>query len=226
MKIVYSTLLLALVLTLSVSVSAQKPDKTKLKTEIDSVSYKFGIMLGLEFKKQFPNLNIDMFAKSFNRSFNGDSVKFTQEQAQESINEYMRSEYEKKIAKKESESKKFFEENALKEGVITLPSGLQYKVLKSGEGEKPTETDQVKVHYKGNLLDGTEFDNSEKRGEAVTLGVNRVIPGWTEALQLMHPGDRWMLYVPAKLGYGERGAGPIGPNEPLIFEVELLSIEK
>ena len=121
----------------------------------------------------------------------------------------------------------FLKENATKEGVKTLPSGLQYKVVKEGEGKSPKATDTVSVHYKGTLINGTEFDSSYKRNEPAEFPVNRVIPGWTEALQLMKEGSKWMLYIPAKLAYGERGTpgGPIGPNETLIFEVELLKVK-
>ena len=121
----------------------------------------------------------------------------------------------------------FLKENEKKEGVKTLPSGLQYKVLKEGEGKSPKATDTVSVHYRGTLLDGTEFDSSTKRGEPAEFPVNRVIKGWTEALQLMKEGAKWMLYIPASLAYGERGTpgGPIGPNETLIFEVELLKVK-
>ncbi|MHA3773950.1 FKBP-type peptidyl-prolyl cis-trans isomerase [Verrucomicrobiota bacterium sgz303538] len=121
---------------------------------------------------------------------------------------------------------KFLKENAAKEGVKTLPSGLQYKVLKQGEGKSPKATDTVSVHYKGTLIDGKEFDSSYKRGEPAEFPVNRVIKGWTEALQLMKEGDKWMLYIPSNLAYGSRGAGrDIGPDETLIFEVELLKVK-
>jgi FKBP-type peptidyl-prolyl cis-trans isomerase len=120
----------------------------------------------------------------------------------------------------------FLKENATKEGVKTLPSGLQYKELKAGTGKSPKATDTVVTHYRGRLLDGTEFDSSYKRNEPAEFPVNRVIPGWTEALQLMKEGAKWELYIPSKLAYGQRGAGAdIGPNETLIFEVELLKIK-
>jgi FKBP-type peptidyl-prolyl cis-trans isomerase FklB len=122
---------------------------------------------------------------------------------------------------------KFLAENAKKEGVKTTASGLQYKVIKSGTGDSPKKTDTVKVHYHGTLLDGTVFDSSVQRGEPISFPLDGVIPGWTEGLQLMKVGDKWQLFIPAKLAYGERRAGPkIGPNSTLIFEVELLSIEK
>ena len=119
----------------------------------------------------------------------------------------------------------FLAENAKKEGVKTLPSGLQYRVLKEGDGKHPTKADQVVVHYKGMLIDGTEFDSSHKRGEPAKFGVTQVIKGWTEALQLMKEGSKWMLYIPWRLAYGDKGTGKlIGPNETLVFEVELIAV--
>ena len=120
----------------------------------------------------------------------------------------------------------FLAENGKKEGVVTLPSGLQYKVIAAGAGKKPTAKDTVSVHYRGTLIDGKEFDSSIGRGEPATFPVSGVIPGWTEALQLMQEGAKWQVFVPAKLAYGERGAGPmIGPNSTLIFDVELIKIK-
>ena len=128
--------------------------------------------------------------------------------------------------KNKREGEAFLAENKAREGVITLPSGLQYQVLNSGSGPSPKETDRVKAHYIGWLLDGTEFNNSRKQGEPVVFGLDQVIPGWREALQLMKVGDKWKLFVPGELGYGERGmVNIIGPHATLIFEVELLGIE-
>ena len=119
----------------------------------------------------------------------------------------------------------FLAENGKKEGVKTLPSGLQYRVLKEGDGKHPTKADQVVVHYRGTLIDGTEFDSSRKRGEPAKFGVTQVIKGWTEALQLMKEGSKWMLYIPWQLAYGDKGTGKfIGPNETLVFEVELIAV--
>ena len=119
----------------------------------------------------------------------------------------------------------FLAENGKKEGVKTLPSGLQYRVLKEGDGKHPTKADQVVVHYKGMLIDGTEFDSSHMRGEPAKFGVTQVIKGWTEALQLMKEGSKWMLYIPWRLAYGDKGTGKlIGPNETLVFEVELIAV--
>ncbi|OYV93154.1 MAG: hypothetical protein B7Z73_03805 [Planctomycetia bacterium 21-64-5] len=131
-------------------------------------------------------------------------------------------------AKNKAEGKAFLAQNKKKEGVKTLPSGLQYKVLKSGKGETPKRTDTVKAHYKGTLLNGNEFDSSYRRGQPASFPVNGVIPGWTEALQLMKVGDKWQLFIPSELAYGEQGAGNGGipPNATLVFEVELLGVEK
>jgi FKBP-type peptidyl-prolyl cis-trans isomerase FklB len=128
--------------------------------------------------------------------------------------------------KNKKDGEAFLAANAGKEGVVKLPSGLQYKILTPGTGPKPSATDSVVCNYRGTLIDGTEFDSSYKRGQPATFGVGRVIKGWTEALQLMPVGSKWQLFVPAQLAYGDRGAGAdIGPNATLIFEVELLSIE-
>jgi len=127
--------------------------------------------------------------------------------------------------KKEGEA--FLAGNKNKEGVVTVPSGLQYKVMKQGSGKKPKLTDTVTTHYKGTLIDGTEFDSSYRRGQPVSFQVNGVIAGWTEALQLMEEGAKWQLFIPSPLAYGERGAGPqIGPHATLIFEVELISVQE
>jgi FKBP-type peptidyl-prolyl cis-trans isomerase FklB len=129
--------------------------------------------------------------------------------------------------KNQKEGEAFLAENKKKEGVITLPSGLQYKVIKAGSGNKPKATDTVSVHYQGTLVNGTEFDSSYRRGQPVSFPVNGVIPGWTEALQLMEAGAKWQIVIPSNLAYGDRGAGPqIGPNATLIFEIELISIQE
>jgi len=137
-------------------------------------------------------------------------------------------ELEKQLGEKnKKEGSSFLAENQKKEGVKTLPSGLQYKVIKSGSGKKPKLDDTVTTHYRGSLIDGTEFDSSYRRGKPVTFPVNQVIPGWTEALQLMEEGAKWELFVPSNLAYGEKGAGnEIGPNATLIFEVELISVQE
>jgi FKBP-type peptidyl-prolyl cis-trans isomerase FklB len=128
--------------------------------------------------------------------------------------------------KNKKEGEVFLAGNKKKEGVVTLPSGLQYKVIKNGSGKKPKLTDTVTTNYKGTLIDGTEFDSSFKRKQPASFQVNGVIAGWTEALQRMEEGAKWQLFVPSQLAYGERGAGPIGPHATLIFEIELISVQE
>ena len=146
---------------------------------------------------------------------------------QAEVNKQRQEQAQKAAAANKSEGAAFLAANKAKEGVVTLPSGLQYKILKEGTGPKPTPSDTVVCNYRGTLINGTEFDSSAKHGEAAKFGVGQVIKGWTEALQLMPVGSKWQLFVPSSLAYGERGAGgDIGPDATLIFDVELLSIEK
>jgi FKBP-type peptidyl-prolyl cis-trans isomerase len=164
----------------------------------------------------------------------GSKTRLTQDEAKAVLNE-VQTEIQKQQQEKaqqaaaanKTEGEAFLAANKSKDGVVTLPSGLQYKILTAGTGPKPTASDSVKCNYKGTLIDGKEFDSSYKRGQPATFAVGQVIKAWTEALQLMPVGSKWQLFVPSSLGYGERGAGAeIGPNATLIFEVELLSIEE
>jgi len=195
--------------------------------------YSIGYQLGLDFKSK--NITVDTGAMSagVKAAMEGTEPELAKDEMRTVLGDIQkrveaeRAEHYKKASEEnKKEGEKFLKENGAKEGVTTLPSGLQYKVLKMGDGPKPTATSKVTVNYSGTLPDGTEFDSSFKRGQPVTFQVNRVVPGWTEALQLMPEGSKWQLVLPAALGYGERGAPPrIGPNQVLVFEVELLKVE-
>lgn len=208
--------------------------KSNLEAQMDKVSYVMGHNIANNFKDQKIDIQMEAFIQGIKDGLKEDVNIFNPKEVQEIMTEYQnqmkgKMEIERKDISKINlkESEAFLLENKEKEGVVTLKSGLQYKVIKEGTGPFPKETDQVKTHYVGTLIDGTEFDSSVKRGEPITFSVNGVIPGWTEALQLMKVGAKWKLFIPPELGYGENGAGNrIGPNAALIFEVELISIEQ
>jgi len=205
----------------------------KLSTSKDKVSYAIGMNIGGGIKKDGVDVDPNVVARGLRDALAGSKPLMTDEEAK-AVLAALRTEL---TAKKEAEAKRvsesnkqageqFLAANKTKEGVITLPSGLQYKVLKEGAGPKPTASDTVVCQYRGTLIDGTEFDSSYKRGQPATFPVNAVIKGWTEALQLMPVGSKWQLFVPPDLAYGERSpGGEIGPNSTLIFEVDLLSIQ-
>ena len=198
----------------------------KLNNEIDSVSYSLGVNIGENIKTQFPDIDLKNFEAAI-KDVLDDNKKpsISGADAQKTIQEYFTKQQAKVSESVVEEGKKFLAENSKKENVVTLESGLQYEVIKTGEGAKPTLNDQVTTHYHGTLIDGTVFDSSVERGEPASFPVSGVIKGWTEALQLMNVGSKWRLFVPYDLAYGERGAGPkIGPFTTLIFEVELISI--
>ncbi len=211
----------------SFTLNAQKVKDIKLKTHNDSLSYAFGISIAENLKSQkVENINPLAIGRAF-QDFYHDESKIKKDDANDMIQKYFEDMEAKKHQATIDEGKKFLAENAKKPGVITLPSGLQYKVLKEGTGNIPTASDKVKVNYEGTLIDGTKFDSSYDRGEPVVFGVTQVIKGWTEALQLMKEGSVWMLYIPSDLAYGSRQAGKdIKPFSTLIFKVELLSIVK
>ena len=208
-------------------------DKPQLKDQKDKASYSIGYDIGSTFKKQNIELNTDALFSGLKEGLAGKEASMSKEEREKTLEAFQKEVMEKQAAaskeaaaKNLAEGEKFLAENKKKEGVKTTASGLQYKVLKEGSGAAPKETDTVVTNYKGTLLDGTEFDSSYKRNQPAEFPVNRVIKGWTEALQLMKPGAKYQLFIPASLAYGERGAGrDIGPNATLIFEVELLSIK-
>jgi FKBP-type peptidyl-prolyl cis-trans isomerase FklB len=220
-KFKFLILLIIANLTTNIKMSAQK-----LNNEIDSVSYSLGVNIGENIKTQFPDIDLKNFEAAI-KDVLDDNKKpsITGADAQKTIQEYFTKQQAKASESVVEEGKKFLAENSKKENVVTLESGLQYEVIKTGEGTKPTLNDQVTTHYHGTLIDGTVFDSSVERGEPASFPVSGVIKGWTEALQLMNVGSKWRLFVPYDLAYGERGAGPkIGPFTTLIFEVELISI--
>lgn len=205
-----------------------------LKNQKEKVSYSIGLNIGRnvggDLKKQSIDIDPKILAKGFQDALAGAKPLLTDQEIQETMATFQKEMMAKQaeIAKKNKErGEAFLAENKKKEGVKTLPSGLQYKVIKAGTGKKPKLGDTVTTNYRGTLMDGTEFDSSYKRGQPATFPVSGVVPGWTEALQLMEEGAKWQLFIPPNLAYGERGAGGvIGPNETLIFEIELISIQE
>ncbi len=208
-------------------------DSQVLRTQKDKVSYIIGIDIGKAFKKQGLEIDSDLLVKGIKDSVAGNKPLVSEQEIREimvGLQQKMaaqEAEQQKKLAEKnKGEGEAFLAENKKKAGVQTLPSGLQYKVIRPGTGKKPQKTDTVSTHYRGTLIDGTEFDSSYRRGKPASFPVGGVIPGWTEALQLMEEGAKWQLFLPANLAYGERGAGrEIGPHAVLIFEVELISVQ-
>ena len=218
---------------LFVATTAFAQEKGQLKDERDKVSYSIGVDIGSTFKKQNMDINPEALLMGLRDATTGKTPQMTADEMRTTMTNYSNTMREKAAAtakeagaKNATEGEKFLAENKSKEGVKTTESGLQYKVVKEGTGPQPKATDTVEVHYRGTLIDGTEFDSSYERGEPATFPVNRVIPGWTEALQMMKVGSKYQLVIPAKLAYGERGAGQeIGPNSTLLFDVELLGIK-
>lgn len=226
--------LLTILTILLLAIGCTAADKTpKLETLIDKVSYSIGLNIGKDFKAQNIEVNPDLLARGIKDALSDTKPLLTDEEIQEAIGTFQKermAEAEtmaKELGEKNlKEGEAFLQENAKREGVVTLPSGLQYEVIEEGSGKSPEPGDEVTVHYRGTLVDGTEFDSSYGRGEPVTFPVGGVIPGWTEALQLMKEGAKWKLFIPPSLAYGERGAGQvIGPNATLIFDVELVSVQ-
>lgn len=226
------TVVIAALVVMSVSSVAQKK-KVELKTQKEKASYGIGLNIGKNFKEQFPDVDVDAMVQGFKDALAGAKPEIDEAELTTVMRNFQE-EMQKKNAermtelstKNEKEGEKFLAENKKKKGVITLPSGLQYKVIKEGTGPKPKVTDTVTCNYWGKTLEGKEFDSSYKRGEPAQFPLTRVIPGWTEGLQLMPVGSKYEFFIPSNLAYGPRGAGAdIGPNATLIFEVELLGIK-
>ncbi len=198
------------------------------ETEMEKVSYSLGVNMASTVKAQgLDSIDANSVAKAFTDVFEGNDLDISEEESMKILQDFFGKKQAEKSAKANEAGKAYLAENGAKEGVTTTESGLQYEILSSGDGAKPTTNDQVTVHYHGMLTDGTVFDSSIDRGQPATFGVTQVIKGWTEALQLMSVGDKWKLTIPSNLAYGDQGAGGmIGPGATLIFEVELLEINK
>ncbi|MDI6803418.1 MAG: FKBP-type peptidyl-prolyl cis-trans isomerase [Bacteroidota bacterium] len=209
-------------------------DNVKMNSQTDSVSYAIGLDIGKNLKSQKIEVTAEVLAQGIKDIIDSNKTLLTETEAQEVLMAF-----QKRLMAKHEEMMKgqgdknklageeFLAANKAKDGVVTLPNGLQYKVIKMGTGKKPKATDNVTVHYRGTLIDGTEFDSSIGRGEPATFQLDQVIKGWTEGVQLMPVGSKFEFYIPSDLGYGDRNAGQIiQPNSTLIFEVELISINK
>jgi FKBP-type peptidyl-prolyl cis-trans isomerase FklB len=224
---------MAMCAAVALSGAAFAAEAPELKGDKEKLSYSIGMEIGGNLKTQSVEVDPDLLAKGVKDSYGGGKTLLTVDEARLAITTFQKALMAKKAEtmrilaeKNKADGEKFLAENAKKEGVKALPSGLQYKEIAPGTGKSPKSTDTVTTHYKGTLIDGTEFDSSYKRGEPATFPVSGVIPGWTEALQLMKEGAKWQLFVPSDLAYGEQGAGrEIGPNATLIFEVELISVK-
>ena len=210
------------------------PEKIELKDDKAKESYSVGYQFGQNLKKLETDLDAEVLSAAIRDALSGKESRLTDEEMraavaslQERTVAVMQASIKEKAQKNLAEGEKFLAENKTKEGIKTTDSGLQYKVLEEGEGPSPKAGDTVTVHYRGTLVDGTEFDSSYQRGEPATFPLTGVIPGWTEALQLMKKGSKWVLFIPSELAYGERGAGNrIPPNSTLIFEVEMISYQE
>jgi FKBP-type peptidyl-prolyl cis-trans isomerase FklB len=224
---------MAICAAVALSGAAFAADAPELKGDKEKLSYSIGMDIGGNLKRGSVEVDPDMLAKGLKDSYGGGKTLLTEDEARQTLltaqKALMAKQAEEKLKigeKNKADGEKFLAENAKKEGVKTLPSGLQYREITAGKGKSPKAADTVTTHYRGTLIDGTEFDSSYKRGEPATFSVSGVIPGWVEALQLMKEGAKWQLFIPSNLAYGERGAGrEIGPNATLIFEVELISVK-
>lgn len=234
MKICLATLLFTVFAFGCTAEETKVAEEPKLDNPKDRISYTIGANIGQDFVTQKMDINADVLLLGIKDKMAGKEPRLTEEEMMAEIQSFQQemqaklmAEMEQAAEKNKLEGEAFLAENAKKEGVVVTDSGLQYKITEAGEGVSPGPADVATVHYRGTLIDGTQFDSSYDRGQPATFPVGGVIPGWTEALQLMKPGAKWQIFIPSQLAYGERGAGQaIGPNATLIFDVELVSVEK
>lgn len=213
---------------------ASSAAELKLDTPKNRISYTIGVNIGQDFKSQNMDVDPDLLLMGLKDTLSGKELQLTEEEMVQEIQNFqqemqakMAAEMEEKAAENKASGEAFLAENAKQEGVVVTESGLQYKIIEPGQGDSPGPADVATVHYRGTLIDGTQFDSSYDRGQPASFPVGGVIAGWSEALQLMKPGAKWQLSIPAELAYGERGAGQdIGPNSTLLFDVELISVEQ
>ena len=226
--------LVAVAMGFAMSTAIAATDAPALQSDMDKLSYSIGTDLGKNFKRQGIDVNASVMSKGIQDGMSGGTLLLTEDQMKDVLNKFQKdlmakrtAEFNKKAEENKAKGEAFLTQNKAKPGVVTLPDGLQYKVVKSATGEKPKKDDTVTVEYTGRLINGEVFDSTEKTGKPATFKLSQVIPGWTEALQLMPAGSTWEIYVPAALAYGQRSVGgPIGPNETLIFNIHLISVKK
>ncbi len=228
------TVTLCALLSVSCTGFASQAAKNGLNNEVDKLSYTFGANMGQSFKQQDVKINPKLVYKGLEDAMTGKDLLMTKEQMNAVLTQFQKDmiiKQEGKIQKDGADNKQkgeaFLANNKKQKDIVTTASGLQYKVIKEGKGKHPMATDEVTVEYTGKLIDGTVFDSTDKNGKPVSFNVSGVIQGWTEALKLMRPGAEWEVFVPSDLAYGSRGmGGPIGPNETLIFNIHLISVQK
>lgn len=209
----------------TLSVGHAQSQNTSLDSPASKTSYGFGVLVAANLKAQAgDSLDLEAFFKGIRDSYNGKPLQLNQQECEGLVQTHVQQFAKRKTEKIRKAGIEFLERNKKEPGIVSTASGLQYKVVNKGVGATPTSADRVTVHYTGKLTDGTIFDSSVQRGQPATFSVNGVIRGWTEALQLMHEGDKWILFIPQELGYGANGSGRIPPYAPLIFEVELIKV--
>lgn len=226
--------LVAVAISMAMSTAIAATDGTVLNSDIDKLSYSIGSDLGKNFKRQGIDITPSIMAKGIQDGMSGGPLLLTEDQMKDVLSKFQKdlmakrtADFNKKAEENKAKGDAFLAQNKGKTGVVALPDGLQYKIIKAGTGPKPTKDNTVTVEYTGRLINGEVFDSTDKAGKPATFKLSQVIPGWTEALQLMPEGSTWEVYVPASLAYGSRSVGgPIGPNETLIFNIHLISVKK